>query len=144
VEVLYLSAGVPWTEKGHATLSLPGLDLPVSRTGFLLYHPPLTRVTVEAGAFRMQPYAEPGTTSSPGDDGTGASLPSQANSATTQALVDRYRARRDARRPVDTAPLRVEFPAVGPSLYLASELTAENHLATIELNYQKERKGGRQ
>jgi hypothetical protein len=57
--------------------------------------------------------------------------------------VDRYRARRDARRPADSAPLRVEFPAVGPSIYLASELTAENQAATVELNYQKDRKGGR-
>ena len=33
VEVLHLSAGTPWTEKGRATLALPALDLPVSRTG---------------------------------------------------------------------------------------------------------------
>jgi hypothetical protein len=58
--------------------------------------------------------------------------------------VSQRSARRDARRPPDRAPLRVEFPAVGPSLYLASELTAENQAATVELNYQKERKGGRQ
>jgi hypothetical protein len=156
VEVLYLSAGTAWSDKGHATLVLPGLDLPVSRTGLLLYHPPRSRVTVDAGAFRVQPFAEPTSAPLTGDGIPNAPPPAAANpplnaansslnaanSPATQALVDRYRARRDARRPADAVPLRVEFPAVGPSIYLASELTAENQAATVELNYQKERNGG--
>jgi hypothetical protein len=108
-------------------------------------------VTVDAGAFRVQPFAGPMSAALLGNaiaDPAPAALMnsplhSAVNSPTTQALVDRYRARRDARRPADAAPLRVEFPAVGPSIYLASELTAENQAATVELNYQKERKGGR-
>ena len=143
VEVLYLSAGAAWSDKGHATLALPGLDLPVSRTGLLLYYPPRSRVTADAGAFRVQPFAEPLSAALLGNPISEPAPAALMNSSTTQALVDRYRARRDARRPADTAPLRVEFPAVGPSLYLASELTAENQAATVELNYQKERKGGR-
>jgi hypothetical protein len=144
VEVLYLSAGAAWSDKGHATLALPGLDLPVSRTGLLLYHPPRSRVTVDAGAFRVQPFAEPLSAPLLGNTVSNPAPAAVMNSSTTQALVDRYRARRDARRPADTAPLRVEFPAVGPSIYLASELTAENQAATVELNYQKDRNGGRQ
>ena len=150
VEVLYLSAGTAWGDKGHATLTLPGLDLPVSRTGLLLYHPPRSRVTVEAGAFRAQPFAGPTATPLMGDSASNAAPPASANSpvnaapnsSITQALVDRYRARRDARRQADAVPLRVEFPAVGPSIYMASELTAESQAATVELNYQKDRNGG--
>ena len=147
VEVLYLIAGTAWSEKGHATLPLPGLDLPVSRTGLQLYHPPLNRVTVEAGAFRMQPFAGPTSAPLVGGGTSNAASAAAANEplldAGTGALVDRYRARRDARRPAERAPLRVEFPAVGPSIYLAGELTAENQAPIVELNYQKERKGGR-
>ena len=147
VEVLYLIAGTAWSEKGHATLPLPGLDLPVSRTGLQLYHPPLNRVTVEAGAFRMQPFAGPTSAPLMGGGTANAASAAAANEplldAGTGALVDRYRARRDARRPAERAPLRVEFPAVGPSIYLAGELTAENQAPIVELNYQKERKGGR-
>jgi hypothetical protein len=144
VEVLYLSSGAAWTEKGHAALALPGLDLPVSRTGLLLYHPPRNRVTVDTGAFRVQPFAGPVSAALLGNPIPSPAPAALMNSSTTQTLVDRYRARRDARRPADAAPLRVEFPAVGPSLYLASELTAENQAATVELNYQKDRNGGRQ
>ena len=147
VEVLYLIAGTAWGEKGHATLPLPGLDLPVSRTGLQLYHPPLNRVTVEAGAFRMQPFAGPTSAPLVGGGTSNAASAAAANEPLldtgTGALVDRYRARRDARRPAERAPLRVEFPAVGPSIYLAGELTAENQAPIVELNYQKERKGGR-
>jgi hypothetical protein len=143
VEVLYLSAGTAWTDKGHASVALPGLDLPVSRTGLLLYHPPRHRVTLDAGAFHVQPFAEPVSAPLSGDSAANPAPPPLAIASTTQALVERYRARRDARRPAEAAPLLVEFPAVGPSVYLASELTAENQAATVELNYQKE-KGGRQ
>lgn len=59
VEVVYLSRGTAWYDKGHFKLALPALDLPVSRTGLLLYHPPLFKVTPEPGAFRTEPYENP-------------------------------------------------------------------------------------
>jgi hypothetical protein len=59
VEVVYLSRGPAWDEKGQFKLALPTLDLPVSRTGLLVYHPPLFKVTPEPGAFRMEPYENP-------------------------------------------------------------------------------------
>jgi hypothetical protein len=59
VEVVYLSRGTAWNDKGEFKLGLPALDLPVSRTGLLVYHPPLFKVTPEQGAFRMEPYANP-------------------------------------------------------------------------------------
>src|SRR5882762_7197468 len=59
VEVVYLSRGTAWNDKGQFKLALPALDLPVSRTGLLVYHPPLFKVTPEAGGFRMEPFENP-------------------------------------------------------------------------------------
>src|SRR5260370_3522549 len=59
VEIVYLSRGTAWNDKGQFKLALPALDLPVSRTGLLVYHPPLFKVTPEPGAFRTGPYENP-------------------------------------------------------------------------------------
>jgi hypothetical protein len=59
VEVVYLSRGTAWNDKGEFKLVLPALDLPVSRTGLLVYHPPLFKVTPEPGAFRTEPFENP-------------------------------------------------------------------------------------
>ena len=64
------------------------------------------------------------------------------NQNATQMLVDKFRERSEARKPASRLPVRVTFPAVGPSLYVTSELTAENQSPTVELNYQKDKKGG--
>src|SRR5450755_1086284 len=59
VEVLYLGRGPAWEDKGRVRLALPALDLPISRTGLLLYYPPLFHVTAETGTFRTEAYANP-------------------------------------------------------------------------------------
>src|SRR5437660_1053079 len=59
VEIVYLSRGSAWNDKGQFKLALPALDLPVSRTGLLVYHPPLFKVTPEPGSFRTEPYENP-------------------------------------------------------------------------------------
>jgi hypothetical protein len=59
VEVVYLIRGNAWNDKGQFQLGLPALDLPVSRTGLLLYHPPLFKVTTESGSFRLASYESP-------------------------------------------------------------------------------------
>jgi hypothetical protein len=59
VEVVYMNRGTAWNDKGEFKLALPALDLPVSRTGLLVYHPPLFKVTPENGAFRTGPYENP-------------------------------------------------------------------------------------
>ena len=46
-----------------------------------------------------------------------------------QALVDRFRNEAGGRTVVGTLPVHVMFPAFGPSLFLASELTAESQCA---------------
>ena len=59
VEIVYISRGTAWNDKGQFKLALPALDLPVSRTGLLVFHPPLFKVTSETGSFRAEVYADP-------------------------------------------------------------------------------------
>jgi len=182
VEIVYLSRGTPWNDKGQFKLALPALDLPVSRTGLLLYHPPLFKLTTESTAFRPAPYESPTSVaiSMPGiGSGSGAgvgpgsaggvaggvvagmaapapALPvapsldsdlkeeakSKAPQAATEALVDKFRADSLAGKRAGILPIHVSFPAFGPSLYLVSELTAENQAPSADLNYQRDKKAG--
>lgn len=156
IEILYLLRDGPWSGlKGHAALQLPALDLPVSKTGVTLYYPPQYRVMTDAtGAFRAQEYERPAgelwnpspaslpmTVTTTSEDAPAAKL--DMNAQRSQALVDAFK-KTESRRAVAAAPVRVAFPAVGPSVYLVSELTAEGKAATVELNYtkEKERKAG--
>jgi hypothetical protein len=59
VEILYLTKATAWEEKGHEKVLLPALDLPISRTGLLLYYPPLFHVSAEPGTFHTEQYALP-------------------------------------------------------------------------------------
>ena len=177
VEVVYLSRGTAWNDKGQFKLALPALDLPVSRTGLLVYHPPLFKVTPELGAFRMEPYENPissalnppvmgygvGAGSAGGVGGgvvAGIATPAppppvpspgmdakdeaklKRSQLATEALLDKFRADSLAGKRAGILPIRVSFPAFGPSLYLVSELTAENQAPSAELTYQHEKKAG--
>jgi hypothetical protein len=177
VEVVYLSRGTVWNDKGQFKLALPALDLPVSRTGLLVYHPPLFKVTPEPGAFRMEPYSNPissalnppvmgygvgagsaggvgarvvaGITASappppvlsPGMDAKDETKLRRSQLA-TEALLDKFRADSLAGKRAGILPIRVSFPAFGPSLYLVSELTGENQAPSAGLTYQHEKKAG--
>ena len=59
VEILYITKAAAWEEKGRGKVTLPALDLPISRTGLLLYYPPLFHVTAETGTFRAGEYENP-------------------------------------------------------------------------------------
>jgi len=159
VEIIYLSAGPEWQEKGHVALTLPALDLPASRTGLLLYYPPKYRVNAAPGSFRTQPYEEPtsvllnpavaaknGLRYVNGSQQAAAEVFQPASASPSppgaQVLVDKFRARSEARKLADSRPIQVSFPAAGPSLFLASELTREDQPPTVELSYQLERKRG--
>jgi hypothetical protein len=155
VEVMYLVQGPAWAAKGQAALALPAVDLPVSRTGLLVYYPSTFRVAAEPGSFRTQAYEAPsgalaGAASAPV---TAAQRPAaqpdllqqlnqNATQAGTQALVDRFRARNEARRSAATLPIRISFPALGPSLFLVAELTGENQAPKVDFSFQEDRKGG--
>jgi hypothetical protein len=146
IEILYLARSGEWTDKGRATFALPTLDLPVLRTGVVLYYSPLFRVTPEPGAFTVQPYEIPESAvlraEAPPQPLESPQMNTNTSNAATQALVDRYRARSGARQAAAPLPVRVTFPAVGPSLYLVSQLTGESHAPVVNLAYQKEKKGG--
>jgi hypothetical protein len=161
VEILYLAPGARWEEKARATLALPSVDLPVSRTGVVLYYPPTYRVTAEPGSFTTATYVPPSSVALNRESGglaAGAAnasfnppgsqrdplqqLNTNAAQSATQSLVDQFNTRAAARRPAAASPIEVAFPAVGPSLFLISELTGENQAPSVGLNYQHESKGG--
>jgi hypothetical protein len=170
VEVVYLARGTTWNDKGQFKLALPALDLPVSRTGLLVYHPPLFKVAPETGSFRTAPYENPASAAlnPPVSFITGAGVAGGAMSAppapapqpsslsmedkdelnskraqaATQTLLDKFRADSLAGKRAGILPIRVSFPAFGPSLYLVSELTAENQAPSTDLIYQHEKKAG--
>ena len=146
VEMIYSISGAAWDSEGLSTLSLPVLDLPVSRTGLVLYFPPGFRLSPRPGAFRVQEYEAP---ASPVLNGTAADTPGETSPMTVsgspssaQALVDRYRAANSARKTAERLPLKVSFPTIGPSAFLVSELTGERLGASIEIEYHKDKKGG--
>jgi hypothetical protein len=166
VEVVYISRGAAWNDKGQFKLGLPALDLPVSRTGLLVYHPPLFKVAVEPGSFRTEPYAEPlsralhpppppasaafSTGAAPAPSTPPPSLAvsaitdskTDAPQVSTQNLVDNFRLALQGGKAAGILPIKVSFAGLGPSLYLVSELTGENRSPSTDLNYQREKKAG--
>ena len=48
-------------------------------------------------------------------------------------LIDRYRNEGGGRAITGTLPVDVTFPAIGPSLFMAAELTAESAAPSIDL-----------
>jgi hypothetical protein len=168
VELVYFSRGAAWSDRGQLKFTLPALDLPVSRTGLRLYHPPLFHVTAEPGTFRTETYAEPTSAvlmeGEGGGIGAGVGLgiysqvgppppaapaatplaeqKTQTQEAGTQALVDQYRTKNLGSKVSGILPVRVSFPTFGPAIYLVSELTSENQSISAEISYQKEKKGG--
>jgi hypothetical protein len=144
VEILYLAHIPAWGAKGTADLPLPTLDLPVSRTGVVLYYPPAYRLTAGGGSFRTETF-QPSASAvlQPSATPTAVSVGANSNlSQSTQTLVDSFRNRSSGRRSAEVVPVGVTFPAVGPMLYLVSELTGENKAGVITLQYQAEKKGG--
>lgn len=175
VEIVYIGKGSAWNEKGQFKLPLPTLDLPVSRTGLVVFHPPLFKVTSEPGAFRVESYEDPtsvalnpppappptaafrtGPSSAAApppkpamlaDADTSLSLmivEEKGQNSVPQAALDTFRASLLGGRAAGILPIKVDFPALGPSLFLVSELTAENQSPSADFNFQREKKAGGQ
>jgi len=168
VELVYFSRVAAWTDKGQFRFALPSVDLPVSRTGVRLYHPPRFHVTVDQGPFRAESYSDPtspaltnefsrlelyskiykprpGLTMAEEANQPGLAGNSKTDKGTsTQALVDQYRSTNQGSRVTGILPIRVDFPAFGPSVFMVSELTSENQSLSAVLSYQKDKKGGAQ
>ncbi len=142
VTVVYLQTVDTWPNKGRARLELPTLDLPVSRTALRLHHSPRFSVAPEAGSFRLMddpgPFAEALRQPSLKLDGMNANVSSVSGAVASapsglQTLIDRYRNESGIRTVVGSLPVAVEFPDVGPSVFLASELTAEARAPFVEM-----------
>jgi hypothetical protein len=163
LELVYLLPGAAWNDKGRVKLALPALDLPVSRTGLQVFYPPLFRLSPEAGSFHSDPYADPlcvvllayaveppvDTPLPPAKAAPAASMDAlrendqrDAKQVAERTLVDKFHANERGTRASGILPVRIDFPALGPSLYLVSELTAENQFPSAELSYQQDKKAG--
>jgi hypothetical protein len=168
VEILYLTKAPAWNEKGREKVTLPALDLPISRTGLLLYYPPLFRVSAEPGTFHTQEYQnpvsavlEPPSGGAAGGVMTATGGPVETRKLgdrlqqfaqlqadekekkdATQALLDTFKAKSSARKVTGILPINVSFPAFGPSIFLVSELTSENQFPAAEFNFQRDKKAG--
>jgi hypothetical protein len=171
VEILYMAKAAKWDDKGREKITLPALDLPISRTGMLLYYPPLFHVTAEPGTFRIQEYVNPtsGALTPAGgsriDIGTAGTITLKQSDRleqfaklqatppvnmadkdekkdATQALLDTFRAKSSAGKVTGILSINVSFPAFGPSIFLVSELTSENQFPAAEFNFQRDKKAG--
>ncbi|MGB2717980.1 MAG: hypothetical protein WBC51_27585 [Vicinamibacterales bacterium] len=146
LELVYLHNIPAWRNEGEAHLELPALDLPVSRTGLSLHHSPRFRIDARPGAFRTEqdrgpwhavlrsggaPFAVAETGPAP----RGAA--ENDASKDLEGLLDRFK-KEAGRTRTGTIPIRVEFPELGPSIFLAAELTAEMRPASLDLKYRKD------
>jgi hypothetical protein len=165
VEILYLTKASAWNDKGREKVTLPALDLPISRTGLLLYYPPLFKVSAEPGTFHAQAYQNPVSAvleppkGGPIDIGTSVAVPLKQSDRleqfarlqgnddkekkdATQALLDSFKAKSLSGKVTGILPINVAFPAFGPSIFLVSELTSENQFPAAEFNFQHDKKAG--
>jgi hypothetical protein len=166
VEILYLAKASAWNDKGQQKVTLPALDLPISRTGLLVYYPPLFKVSAEPGIFRTQEYVNP--VSAVLEPPSGAAVTTGPLNAptsptdydrleqfaklqgaddkekkdATQALLDSFKAKSSAGKVTGILPINVAFPAFGPSIFLVSELTDENQFPAAAFNFQRDKKAG--
>ena len=151
VEISYLDRSASWADRGHTRVSLLAVDLPISKSHLVVHHPPLFRVmpvTGLSGSFRVATYVEP---ESPALRAQRPSSPTEQQRAEgeippdqieTKQLVAKLRDNKRGTRPARNLPLRVVFPSFGPSIFLISELTAENQTPAIEFDFQRDRKRG--
>jgi len=166
VRITYVQPVDRWIDNARAQLELPALDLPVSRTGVELHHSPRFKIALQPGTFRIE--SDPGVFAEAlrhqrgfgaGMSG-GIALPPPAPMAPPvsapaelaqsarqegkesqfQMLIDRYRNEGGGRTVAGTLPVEVEFPSVGPAVFMASELTAESATPSIELAVRRTNK----
>jgi hypothetical protein len=150
VELLYLQRVAGWTEKGDASLALPAVDLPVSRTGLTLHHSPRYDVGARAGVFRLEQDPGPWSAALRTGEGFGPPAPpppaqsadrdAREESKDLKALVDRIQ-KEAGRTRQGVIPIAIAFPAIGPSVFLAAELTPEAASPSVDVSYR--RIGGR-
>jgi hypothetical protein len=141
VEIVYFQRGRAWEDRGRASLVLPSIDLPINRTGLALHHSPRFSVEPLPGTFRVGQDAGPfaavlrGAGSPPGRS---PAPPAAAEPTAVDELVRQFHDESRGRVVTGPVPLRVTFPAVGPSVFLLSELTPEGQAPSVEFSYKHE------
>lgn len=150
IEMMYFAHAAKWDDKGKAAVPLPTLDLPVSRTGLLVYYPPLYKVSSEPGGFRTATYEGPVSASlnpavSSGAVGGAMNAPPMMDKdeRDQKTRYDRFFEKSKGVRAKGILPVRVPFPAFGPSLFMLAELTSPSQTPSVLLDYQQDKKGGR-
>jgi hypothetical protein len=143
VELLYLQRAAGWAEKGEAHVALPALDLPVSRTGLTMHHSPRYDVDPRPGAFRPERDPGPWSTALRAGDETGlaksllaAPAAADRESKDLSSLMDRFQ-KEAGRTRQGIVPIAIAFPALGPSVFLAAELTPEAQSPSVDIAYRR-------
>lgn len=148
VEITYLQRGPAWGDKGDAHIELAAADLPIARTGLTLHYSPKYAIDPRPGTFRVT--TDPGpwsgnlraTAERVGPPPPAAAPPPpppasiDRDAKDLQALMDRYR-KEAGRTRQGSVPLAIDFPSVGPTVFLAAELTAESRRPSFDLDYRK-------
>ena len=148
VEITYLQRAGAWSDKGSARLELPAVDLPISRTGLTLRHSPRFTIEARPGAFRVTDDSGPWSPALRNVEAAPVAAPPptaqpQSGAAAEKdlrALAERFR-KEGGRTRQGAVPIVMDFPELGPSVFLAAELTAESRAASLDLSYR--RTGGR-
>lgn len=147
VELVYLQRATAWTARGDARVELPAVDLPVSRTGLLVHYSPRFAVQPKPGAFRRE--TDPGpwsaalrteTTSLSVASAAPAPPPPPAmagsDAGSFGGLVERFR-KDMGKTTAGVVPVQVPLPDIGPSFFVAAELTAESQAPVLDLFYKR-------
>ena len=143
VEIAYLDRSQPWSDKGHAQLSLLAVDLPISKSNLLLHHSPMFRINMVPGNFRVEPFRQPESAVLRGGDSSASVSAVHQNVAdAAKQLASHHGDGKRPSKPARNLPLRLTFPHFGPSIFLVSELTSENQTPVVELDFQRDRKRG--
>jgi hypothetical protein len=149
VELVYLQRSAAWTERGDGRIELPAVDLPVSRTGLIVHHSPRFQVEPKPGAFRVEPDAGPWSATlrneivsapapppPPAKPQAAGTESDDKDRADARSLVDRYR-KEIGKIAAGTIPVEVKVPDIGPSLFVAAELTPEARATVLEFGYKR-------
>jgi hypothetical protein len=136
VQLVYFQRIDPWLDAGETRLTLPALDLPVSRTGLEFRHSPRYRLEPRPGSFHATEDASPFASAMQPPSRPQAAPGAAPASRQLQALVDRFR-NESARTVAGALPVAITFPDFGSRLFVAAELTAEGRVPVVELAYKR-------
>jgi hypothetical protein len=145
-ELTYIQHGAAWSDSGRAIVSLPSIDLPISRTGVVVHYSPRFSVKPEPGAFRVETDSGPFTAVLRGETGMELRLagamppppPPPAAPAPVDQLVAQYRKDTAGKSVTGPLPVQVPFPNFGLRVFLMSELTAESQAPSLQFTYRRE------